>query len=253
MRTGRKAATRCTFVAIAGVAVSGVAAAQSETSAREAVPYDLEGYWVSIVTEDWLWRMMTPPRGDYASVPLTDTGRAVADAWDPQEDERTGNGCRPYGAGGIMRVPGRLHITWQDDETLRIDTDAGSQTRLLHFAAFEPATEPTWQGNTRAEWMMTGGGRGRAPTGGSLMAVTTGARLGYVRWNGVAYGEQAEITEHFDRYAAFDREWLTVTTIIEDAAFFTEPFIVSSDFVREPDDSAWNPTPCVTEMPAIGD
>ncbi len=34
-----------------------------------------------------------------------------------------------------MSVPGRLHITWQDANTLRIDTDAGRQTRLVRFTA----------------------------------------------------------------------------------------------------------------------
>src|SRR5690606_19155033 len=100
---------------------------------REAAPYDLTGYWVSVVTEDWRWRMMTPPSGDYASIPITAAGRQVADAWNLEADASQGNECRPFGAGGIMRVPGRLHIHWEDDDTLRIDTDAGSQTRMFHF------------------------------------------------------------------------------------------------------------------------
>jgi len=77
--------------------------------------------------------MMTPAKGDYASVPLNADAARVADTWDPARDEAAGEQCRSYGAPAIMRVPGRLHITWQDDATLRIDTDAGSQTRLLRF------------------------------------------------------------------------------------------------------------------------
>jgi hypothetical protein len=221
-------------------------------SARAVAPYDLTGYWVAIVTEDWRWRMMTPPHGDYASVPMTAAAREVADGWDPARDVREGNECRPYGAGGIMRVPGRLRITWEDDDTLRIDTDAGSQTRLIHFGDYEPSAEPSWQGNSSGEWVMVRGRAGQPPRGGNLKVVTTGVLPGYVRWNGVPYSADAVITEHFDRHSAFDQEWFTVTTVIEDPLYFTEPFIVSSHFRQEPDGSNWNPTPCVTDPPVRG-
>jgi hypothetical protein len=218
-------------------------------SARQAAPIDLTGYWVSVVTEDWRWRMLTPPPGDYASVPMTAAAREVAARWDREADARQGNECRPYGAGGIMRVPGRLHITWDNDNTLQVDTDAGRQTRVFHFGAFEPAAEPTWQGNSAAGWAFVGGGRGQPPAAGSLQVVTTGMKPGYLRWNGVPYSERALVTEHFDRYAAFDREWLTVTTIVDDPLYLTEPFIVTSDFVKEPNGSKWDPTPCTTDAP----
>lgn len=234
------------------VLLAGQAAYAQRPAAREQAPYDLTGYWVSVVTEDWRWRMLTPPSGDYASVPMTPAARALASRWDREADARTGNACRPYGAGGIMRVPGRLHITWDDDDTLQIETDAGSQTRRLHFGDFEPSVEPSWQGNSVAEWQMTGGGRGRAPTGGNLKVVTTGMRAGYLRWNGVPYSEQAVITEYFDRYAAFDQEWFTVTTVVEDPLYLTEPFIVSTDFRKEANGSRFNPTSCITDPPVVG-
>src|SRR5437016_4918645 len=79
-------------------------------SPKEAAAVDLTGYWVSVVTEDWRFRMVTPPKGDYASVPLNADGRKVADTWDPAKDEAAGEQCRSFGAPAIMRVPGRLHI-----------------------------------------------------------------------------------------------------------------------------------------------
>ena len=218
-------------------------------NARQQAPNDLTGYWVSVITEDWRWRMMTAPKGDYPSVPLNDAGRKAADAWDREADVRNGNECRPYGAGGIMRVPGRLHVTWADDATLKIETDAGTQTRLFHFGAFERSAAPSWQGNSAASWQMVGAVRGSPPTGGSLAVVTTGAKSGYLRWNGVPYSEDAVITEHFDRYVAFGDEWLTVTTIVEDSKYLNQPFIVSTDFKREANASKWHPSPCVTDAP----
>ena len=48
-----------------------------------------------------------------------------------------------------MSVPGRLHITWQDADTLRIDTDAGTQTRLFHFSAARVCIGArSWQGES---------------------------------------------------------------------------------------------------------
>src|SRR6266446_4349151 len=93
---------------------------------KAAAPVDLTGYWVSIVTEDWRYRMVTPAKGDYPSIPLNAEGRKVADAWDPVKDEAAGAQCKSYGAGGIMRMPGRLHITWENDTTVKVEADNGT-------------------------------------------------------------------------------------------------------------------------------
>src|ERR1700758_3886078 len=108
-------------------------AQQPPATARGAAQVDFTGYWVSVVTEDWRWRMVTPARGDFAGVPLNATGRKLGEAWDPAKDEAAGEQCKAYGAAGLMRIPGRLHIFWQDDNTLKLETDAGSQTRILTF------------------------------------------------------------------------------------------------------------------------
>src|SRR5205823_2355392 len=103
-------------------------------SARDRAPIDLTGYWVSYVTENWRYRMVTPAKGEYRRIPSSRAALPIINAWDPAADERAGNQCKSYGAGNIMSVPGRLHITWQDADTLKIETDAGMQTRLFHFA-----------------------------------------------------------------------------------------------------------------------
>src|SRR5579863_4351360 len=108
-------------------------AAQPPRAPKAAAPIDLTGYWVSIVTEDWRYRMLTPAKGDYASVPMTADARKVADAWDPAKDVASGNACKAYGAPGLTRQPGRLHITWDNDNMLKVEFDAGTQTRMLNF------------------------------------------------------------------------------------------------------------------------
>jgi hypothetical protein len=203
---------------------------------KASAPVDLTGYWVAVVNEDWRYRMVTPPKGDYRGVPITIEALKIVNAWDPAVDEAAGNQCKSYGAAAIMRVPGRIHITWQDDGTLRLDTDAGMQTRLFRFAPVAaPAGKPAWQGQSLARW----------ERGGSLTVVTTNMRAGYLRKNGVPYGEDAKVTEYFDVAPLPDRgQLLVVTTAVDDPRYLTQPFIVSSHFKKEADGSRWDPAPC---------
>jgi len=222
------------------------------TTARTAAPIDITGYWVSVVTEDWRFRMVTPKKGDYPSIPLNNEGRRIADSWDPTKDEASGNQCKAYGAAAIMRMPGNLHITWENDNTLRIDTDAGTQTRTLHFGAPQtPAGEPTWQGFPVAQWEFAGGGRGgrgaqaAPPRTGNLKVVTTHMKPGYLQKNGVPYSGNAVVTEYISRTMETNGDsWLIVTTIVEDPQYLNQPFTRSTHFKKVPDASGWNPTPC---------
>jgi hypothetical protein len=200
---------------------------------RQPPHIDVTGYWVSVVTEDWRWRMLTPPKGDYASVPLNAEGRRVADTWAPAK--AASDGCKAYGAAALMRMPGRLHITLENDTTLKIEADAGTQTRLMHFdKSLKPAAERSLQGNSLAEWERSG----------SLKAVTTNLRAGYLRKNGVPYSEDAVVTEYIDRFASSGSEWLTVITVVDDPKYLTQPFVTSTHFKREPDGSKWMPSRC---------
>jgi hypothetical protein len=217
--------------------------------AKQIAPEDLTGYWVSIVTEDWRWRMVTPAKGDYASVPLSQAGRKAADAWDPDKDIAAGNQCKAYGAAAIMRVPGRVHITWQDDDTLKVETDAGTQTRTLHFAGKMPAKEaPSWQGYSAASWdglRPAPRGGGAPPPGGSLKVVTTNMKAGYLRKNGVPYSANAELTEYYDRTNEPNGDsWLIVSTIVHDPENLFQDFVTSTHFKMEKDGSKWSPSAC---------
>ena len=215
-------------------------------SAREAAPIDMTGNWVAVVTEDWRFRMLTPPRGDYDSVPLNEAGRLAADTWDPERDAATGEACRWYGAASIMSVPGRLRIEWEDDETLRVNTDAGMQSRAFRFRGEpRPGLEPSWQGFSRAEWRIrTGGIEPGSEPGGSLEVVTTHMQPGYLRRNGVPYSADARLTEWIYVLEDGPTTWLIVITEVQDPQYLTQPFVTSRQFKKEADDSRWNPTPC---------
>lgn len=222
-------------------------------NAKAAAPIDLTGYWVSIVNEDWRFRMVTPAPGDYQGVPMTVEARKVADAWDPAKDEAVGEQCKSYGAPALLRVPGHLHFTWQDDQTLRLEMDSGTQTRLFHFGDWKaPASPPTLQGDSVATWEMGGGGRGgnaqadAPPQGkGTLKVTTTHLKAGYHRKNGVPYSENAQLTEYYDMIREQNGDiMLVVTTVTTDPQYLREPFIITSHFKKQAGADGWKPTPC---------
>jgi hypothetical protein len=211
-------------------------------TAKSSAPIDVTGYWVSVVTEDWRYRMVTPAKGDYQGVPVTPEARKIADTWDPAKEEASGDLCKSYGAPALLRVPGRLHVTWQDDQTLRMDSDAGKQTRVLHFGNWKaPAGPHTIQGDSAAEW--EGGGRGA--TDGTMKVTTTNLKAGFLRKNGVPYSENTSLTEYYELITQPDGSPLLVVTIVTtDPAYLRQPFVITSQFKKEPSDAKWNPTAC---------
>ena len=230
-------------VLASGVAAQTRGAQGAATSARADAPIDLTGQWVAIISEDWRWRMITPPKGDIVSIPLSLQGQQAAEAWDPAKDEAAGEQCKAYGAPGLMRGPIRMRIAWQDDNTLKLETDYGIQTRLLRFGSAAAAGPRSWQGHTSAQWIVRGGGRGARY--GSLKTVTTNLRPGYLRKNGVPYGERTVFTEHWDVHSlpSGDR-YLVNTNVVEDSVYLQAPFQTAIHYKLERDTSKWDPTPC---------
>ena len=118
-----------------------------------------------MVVEDWKYRMIPANKGDYEGLPLNAAARQAANAWDPAKDPPAGEDCRNYGAVNLMRQPGRLHITWQDESDLEARKRLPApETRLLSFAPLLRITAETlgkafrWQpGDTVPGGQWTGG------------------------------------------------------------------------------------------------
>ncbi len=233
-------------VPAADVNAQGRGAAGPPASPRAAAPIDLTGQWVAIISEDWRWRMITPPKGDIVSIPLSLAGQQAAEAWDPAKDEAAGEQCKAYGAPGLMRGPIRMRISWLDDTTLKVETDYGIQTRLMRFGTAAAAGARSWQGHTAAQWIVRGGGRGgAAPRFGTLKTVTTNLRPGYLRKNGVPYGERAVFTEYWDVHTLPNGDkYLVNTNVVEDPVYLQAPFQTAIHYKLERDASKWDPTPC---------
>ena len=254
------------FALLIAAAVAGPASAQGRAggaraggpppTARAQAPKDFTGYWVAVVTEHWHLRMEMPPKNDFSMLPVNAEARRLAGMWTPTQD--AGNECRSYGAASIMRIPGRLHILWADDNTLEIDTDSGTQKRMLHFAtpgapaASAAPAQPDWQGYSVAQWagMQVGrGGRTPGPNG-NLGVMTTKMKAGYLRKNGVPYSENATLQEYFDTFTEPEgTSWLVVTSIITDPTYLTGPYATTNHFKKIPDMQGWDPTPCRADQP----
>jgi hypothetical protein len=232
---------------------------QAPKSAQASAPADFTGYFVSVVTEDWRWRMVTPIKGDFASIPLNNEGRRVGNAWDPGKDTAAGEQCKSYGAPAIMRVPGRVHISWADENTLKLETDAGTQTRLFHFnAKAVQGGERTWQGYSMANWERPVRGSGfpgfglgatrEGAHGKALEVMTALLRPGYLRKNGPPYSENTVVKEYYDLHKERNGDtWFTVTTVVQDPTYLTEPFVTSTDFKKIPDGEGWSPSVCTAK------
>jgi len=251
LRTRLTAAAALLLLQTAGTFAQRAGPPQPPPTPKAQAAFDLTGYWVSLVNEDWRYRMATPPKGDFAGVPLNGAGRQAASAWDAAKDEAAGESCRAYGAAGVMRQPGRLHINWVADDALSIETDAGTQTRAIAFRG-PRGTAGGWQGVSAASWdrgdsPMARGGffPGAVAGGGSLKVVTTNMKAGYLRKNGVPYSADAVMTEYFDRFDLPGGEaLLVVSTEIVDPSYLVTPFWTSTHFKKQRDAAGWNPRPC---------
>ena len=243
------------FMVVAAVAALSLVTLRAQQPAappatpRAAAPIDLTGTWVSLITEEWRWRMTTPPRGDYISLPLSDEGRRVADSWTPAMD----GSCKAYGAGGVMWMPTRLRISWDGDRVLKVETDAGQQTRLLGFDGTRSAGARSLQGFSVAAWEPVGGPpyarngtrAGTPAQNGTLRVVTTNLSEGWLRRNGAPYSESTTLTEYWDRVSFPNGDdFLAVTIVLNDPKYLTGEYTRSAHFKREADASKWRPAPC---------
>ena len=255
-RIAQLAAT-ITLTASCVLTQSGFAQDAAAQSARETAPIDLTGHWVSLITDDWVYRMLTPSAGDYSFVPLNDAGRRQADTWNPQRDAAAGDDCKAYGAPAIMRMPGRVQISWEGDNTLQLDFDTGMQTRLFHFDQQTASGPRTLQGFSAASWefsgdinrqLVFGGARtslGSVSVTGSLRVDTSNLRAGYLRKNGVPFSENTFMTEYYNVIVEEDgNQYLVIQTYVDDPTYLRQHFVRTMQFKREPNGSKRQPLDC---------
>ncbi len=232
-------------------------AGAQQVSGREEAPIDITGHWVSLITDDWVYRMIIPAKGDYSYVPLNAEGTRVADTWDPARDAAAGEQCKGYAAPSIMRLPARVEISWEDDDTLKLDIDTGMQSRLFRFNAGAPEGPRTLQGWSNATWELSGdigrqlvfGGTrtslNQVPVSGSLKVDTQHLLPGYLRRNGVPYSESAFMTEYYNLVQEEDgNQYLIIQTYVDDPVYLRQHWVRTLQFKRESNGSQRRPMDC---------
>lgn len=241
--------------------------AAAPPSARDQAPWDPSGYWVSLITQNWRWRMVVVGPGDYIGIPINAAAKKIADTFDRAAAEAAGKQCEAHGGGIVMDLPERIHISWPDANDLRVDTDTAMQTRLLHFVSArmagragaqaaspsQPAEiQPSLQGYSVARWVLPGGGQrfgasGGAPHShyGSIQVTTDHMLPGLLRTNGIPYSADAKKTEWWDlRQESAGEQWLVISTTLVDPQYLTRPYVYDPIFQKEADGAKWDPTPC---------
>ena len=156
--------------------------------------------------------------------------------------------CKSYGAPGLMHAPTRLRITWQDENTLKVESDYGTQTRLLHFGNWKTSGgSGSLQGDSVALWERPRAGRGEAPPAGfgNLKVVTNHFSGGYLRKNGVPYGANAVFTEYWDLFKERNGDQrIMIATRLADPQYLSIPWLTVVQFKKEASSAKWDPTPC---------
>ena len=56
----------------------GAAGNQALPTGKPGAPFDPTGYWVSLITNNWRFRMVPPAKGDYAGIPISMAGKQLA-------------------------------------------------------------------------------------------------------------------------------------------------------------------------------
>ena len=212
---------------------------------RDAAALDLTGYWVSVITEDWKYRMVTPKNGVFDSLPLNGEGRKIGTSWDPAKDEAAGEALQGL-HGGQRDAAARPHAhhlarrQYAADRHRCRNADAAAAIRIRAAAGSQAGRATrSRSGSTRPA------AAAAAPRLGNLKVVTTNLRAGYVRKNGAPHSDKAVVTEYFDLNSLPNGDtWLTITTKVEDPVYFTRPYITTTDFKKLPSAAGWNPTPC---------
>jgi hypothetical protein len=203
-------------------------------------------------------RMVVPGPGEYIGIPINLKAKQYADAWRAGPDEAAGKQCEAYGGGTILLVPEQLHISWQDDNALRVQSDAGMQDWVLHF---QPGAEDvssiaaSRQGYAAAKWDLSrvlppgqfgvGEQSQPAPRYGSLDVEVSHLLPGLLRKNGVPYSGETTVSEFWEQHPGpAGAQYLIISMVLSDPVYLTSPYYTAASFEKQADGSGWDPTPC---------
>ncbi len=188
---------------------------------------DLSGEYSPRVHEDQPERIPGPALGDYLGLPISDAGRAYAEAWDASRMTLQEHQCMVHVSPYIFRGPGPVRI-WQerDPETqnvvaIKVYHGTYQQTRSIWMDGRPHPSEDarhTWMGFSTGQWQ-----------GDILTVYTTHIKQGWVRRNGAPQSDRGTMMEHYIRHGNV----LTHMSVLTDPIYLTEPLVKTDNFVLD--------------------
>jgi hypothetical protein len=206
---------------------------------------DLSGKWNNILHEDQPERIPGPELGDYLGIPINPAGRLAGETWDATILTLPEYQCRVHPSDYGIRGPALVHLwsetdratqqviawhthitTWEVERTIWMD----DRPRPPEYALYSS------QGFSTGKW------------DGDILTITTDhLKRGWIRRNGIPRSAKAVVTEHLIRHG----DYLTWTTIVNDPAYLTEPFIRTTDFQYAPNNNM-TAYPCESVEEVVG-
>ncbi|MBI4263298.1 MAG: hypothetical protein HY657_02885 [Acidobacteria bacterium] len=200
------------------------------------IPVDLSGEWANRMHEDLPWRGPGQRVGEFQGLPINAEARMKAESWMASAYAMPERQCIPFPMDmaytfGNMRIwkvkdsPSQEVIAWgqlnewqQQERTIWMDGRPHPPEGAPH----------TWQGFSTGEW-----------DGTLLKVTTTHLKMAYLERNGVPRSDQATVVEYYARHDNI----LTITTIVEDPVYLTEPWVRTRNFASAPNQEL-NAYPC---------
>jgi len=199
-------------------------------SAPAFAQVDLTGEWGARQQEDQPHRNPGPELGDYAGFPINQAARQKAEAWDASILSQPERQTQPHPAQYSLRGGGGPNLHFAKiynplDHTLMaysMQSLFGRADRIIWLDGRpHPSdyTEHTWDGFSTGVW-----------EGDTLVVTTTHMKQGVIQRNGIASSPYGVMTEHIWRHG----DYLTIFTSVDDPIFLDEPFVRTSNWVRNP-------------------
>lgn len=190
---------------------------------------DFAGQWAPLFHEDLPERIPGPELGDYMGIPINAAARLRADSYDGDRISVVPEyQCRPHGGDYSMRGLSNMRVdAIVDLVTQRLvgwHTRMGFQemerTIWMDGRARPGELAPhTWQGFSLGTWQDN-----------MLNVYTTHQKENYLRRNGLPRSDKGTFTEHWIRHGNL----LTITTVVTDPVFLTEPLVRSQTWISDP-------------------
>jgi len=198
------------------------------TSAAASAQVDLTGSWQAVFHEDQPERIPGPALGDYLGLPINDSARAFAEAWDASRLTVPEHQCRAHSSPYILRGPANIRI-WEERDpqtqnvvALHVDISNFQQRRVVFMDGRphpSPNAEHTWMGFSTGAWR-----------GDALVVTTTHIKQMWHRRNGIPQSDKVELVEEFVRHGNV----LTQVTFTNDPVYLTEHLVKSTNFLLNP-------------------